>query len=538
MMKDHRAAIVPALGSCLLLTGALSCGDDHAHEAVHEEEEAEEPSIQVTVYSDRHELFIEYPVPSVNEAITFITHVTDHRTGAARIEDRLIFRFASPTGEPIEEVAMQPNRPGIYLPEIRFPAAGTWSMEIEIPTAEGPDRIPLPDLIVFSTHDEAHLAPIPEAPDGISFLKEQQWRLGTRLARAEEGRITERVVLPATVLAVPERRARVAPPVAGALVAAPGATALRIGREVEAGELLAYLRPPLSDHGVKLLEARAEVQRAELARELAQATRDRIAGLAREHARSQRELEEAEFALNAAKVSHEGALGVIESLRRSGVLLLDEQTGPGSSLPLFEVRAPIAGRVTRVHAAIGEYLDEERSVLEILDTRVVHVEARVRAEELERIGSFDHPILRALGARTDPVDPAGAIEISEGRLVTVGLETDPRTQTTALLFEMANEAGALRPGMALELLLPVAAPETAIALPLAALVDESGEFVVYVQLGGETFEKRYVELGVRDAERVQILTGLESGEWVVTDGAYALRLASSSNALPAHGHGH
>jgi multidrug efflux pump subunit AcrA (membrane-fusion protein) len=76
------------------------------------------------------------------------------------------------------------------------------------------------------------------------------------------------------------------------------------------------------------------------------------------------------------------------------------------------------------------------------------------------------------------------------------------------------------------------------AVPVSAILDEAGESVVYVEQGGESFERRPLELGGRDGDFVEVLSGLSPGERVVTKGAYYIRLASSSGAVPAHGHAH
>jgi hypothetical protein len=57
-------------------------------------------------------------------------------------------------------------------------------------------------------------------------------------------------------------------------------------------------------------------------------------------------------------------------------------------------------------------------------------------------------------------------------------------------------------------------------------------------VGGETFEKRDLTLGLRDGNWVQVVTGITEGERVVTKSAYAVRLASMSSAIPSHGHAH
>jgi multidrug efflux pump subunit AcrA (membrane-fusion protein) len=60
----------------------------------------------------------------------------------------------------------------------------------------------------------------------------------------------------------------------------------------------------------------------------------------------------------------------------------------------------------------------------------------------------------------------------------------------------------------------------------------------YVQTEGESFERRIVRLGVRDREYVEVLSGVEPGEHVVTRGAYAVKLAAAGTQVPAHGHAH
>ena len=53
------------------------------------------------------------------------------------------------------------------------------------------------------------------------------------------------------------------------------------------------------------------------------------------------------------------------------------------------------------------------------------------------------------------------------------------------------------------------------------------------------FEKREVKIGQTDGVRTEILSGLKTGECVVTVGAYQVKLAASSSAIPeGHNHNH
>ena len=77
-----------------------------------------------------------------------------------------------------------------------------------------------------------------------------------------------------------------------------------------------------------------------------------------------------------------------------------------------------------------------------------------------------------------------------------------------------------------------------LALPVTALTEEQGLYFVYLQLDEEGYKKQEVTLGAGNGKEVQILTGLKAGDRVVTKGAYQVKLASASNAIPAHSHEH
>ena len=96
----------------------------------------------------------------------------------------------------------------------------------------------------------------------------------------------------------------------------------------------------------------------------------------------------------------------------------------------------------------------------------------------------------------------------------------------------------MRVGQSVRLHVETARAEETLAIPESALIEEGGLFVAFVQVSGETFQRRELKLGIRDGKLVQVLEGLEPGERVVTKGAYAIRLAAASNAIPEHGHTH
>jgi multidrug efflux pump subunit AcrA (membrane-fusion protein) len=71
-----------------------------------------------------------------------------------------------------------------------------------------------------------------------------------------------------------------------------------------------------------------------------------------------------------------------------------------------------------------------------------------------------------------------------------------------------------------------------------AVLTAAGRPYVFVQTGGESFSRRYVEIATRDGNLVAVRSGVKPGERVVTRGAYDVQLASASGAVPAEGHVH
>ena len=125
-----------------------------------------------------------------------------------------------------------------------------------------------------------------------------------------------------------------------------------------------------------------------------------------------------------------------------------------------------------------------------------------------------------------------------GRLVSVANFVDPRSRTVKVIYEMGNRSRHLAVGQAVSMRLFHSTATEAPAIPESALVDDGGRPIVFVQTGGESFERRPVTLGERQSGRVQVTAGVAPGERVVTRGAYLIRLASMSTQAPAHGHAH
>jgi multidrug efflux pump subunit AcrA (membrane-fusion protein) len=96
----------------------------------------------------------------------------------------------------------------------------------------------------------------------------------------------------------------------------------------------------------------------------------------------------------------------------------------------------------------------------------------------------------------------------------------------------------LRIGSRARVAMSTGVSRTGVLVPVAAVLDDDGRSLLYVQVEGELFEARRVTLGGRTGDRVLVLEGVRAGERVVTAEAFQVRLASLSTAVPTHGHEH
>jgi hypothetical protein len=103
---------------------------------------------------------------------------------------------------------------------------------------------------VFTSEEEVAKAPEPESPEGISFLKGQQWKIQTKTEPVATREVVERLRLAGVVSVRPGYRAAVTPPIAGHLMPPAGASLLSLGARTKAGQVLAMVQPHLTVFGI------------------------------------------------------------------------------------------------------------------------------------------------------------------------------------------------------------------------------------------------------------------------------------------------
>ena len=373
----------------------------------------------------------------------------------------------------------------------------------------------------------------PAAPGNtgtVKFLMEQQWLIKMKLAQAEQLTVARQITATGRVVPAANKQAVIAPPVGGILS---GGQIPRIGQRVAQGQTIAIIQQTATSAeqaqvraaaaSVGLENARLEADRrtasgeAEAARvRLDQATKEasRAKRLYERKAFSERQVQAAEADLEAAKVGYEAAVKRTEALTASRSLSA-ARANVGSANASFTVRAPLSGYVTKVNKSLGEQVAPGEAILEISNLDTVWVEAPIFERDLNRLGG---------GAGATFTAAAYPGQEFRGSVVDIGAVIDERTRAATVVFQVANGGRALRIGMQANVRLDAGESVTAMMIPRSAVLDNEGKKIVYVLLSGEEFQRREVTLGDEYGDKVAVLTGLEKGERVATQGAYQIRL--------------
>ena len=486
--------------------------------------EAEEPPAVVeSRWTDRSELFMEYPPLVAGETSRFAIHFTDLATFAPVRTGGAMVRLSGNGTETFSADA--PGRPGIFGVDVMPARAGRYRLEVLLATPAIEDRHDLGEVTV---HRAGTAAPSPAdagddgAADGaISFLKEQQWAFDFATAPAERRQIADSLRIAAEIAPRTGGRAEVTTPVAGRLTAD---LPLRpVGTPVGRGDVLAEIIPH-SGHGEDRPALELAVAEARNALELVRAERTRVDRLVEAGAlpaRRRLEARVAERTAEARLAAADAHLAQLDATRTA--------QGEGGRDVRFLLRSPIGGVVAASDAAPGASVAQGDSLFRIVALDRVYVVGSLPEAALARLGDLAGAELEVAG-----FDAPAALD----RLVSVGRVLDADARTVPIIYELRNPDRRLAVGQAVSLRIFASAAIDGVTVPESAIVDDAGQPVVFVQVGGESFERRPVRLGNREGGSVQIEGEVEPGERVVTRGAPLIRLAALSPQVPAHGHTH
>lgn len=507
----------------LIVTATVAaCGDNEAEKKSITNATHSAMPVNATLYGKKLELYIEVPALDTTKPKSAIAHLTwlHNYKPVTSGEVRLVFQSVTGKHHSFEKKSLLQD--GIFLVPITLSETGTYSVSLSYKENATSDTEPfnLGELIVNNTVNE-HTEHDQAEETGIKFLKEQQWIVDFGTAAVTQRIIHESIMAYSVFRPPANADIHVSTPVAGRLEA-PEQGLPKIGSFVKAGQILARITPKIGGNtDITTLELTSNTANAKLI--LAEKELNRIRQLVKSGALAKKRLYRAQEKFDTAKAMKQAS---DNRLARYG--LISSQKGK-----TINIRTPISGTVVQVRSVPGAMHKEGQFLFHIVNLDSIWLNAQISEVNVSKINNPAGAWLELPGGEIISLSvPKNA------RLVSYGNVIDKTTRTVPLILEFPNPEHRLRINTFIRAHIYTGQALNTLAIPESALVDDNGRDVVFVQIDGETFERRIVNLGNRDAEWIEVKQGLKAGERIVTKGAYLVHLAEGSTKSSGHGHGH
>ena len=189
------------------------------------------------------------------------------------------------------------------------------------------------------------------------------------------------------------------------------------------------------------------------------------------------------------------------------------------------IRATLDGVVTRRHIKVGQTLNQNAPAFEMKRLDAIEAELNVPEREIGSIRAGQYARVRIDALPDDRFD---------GEVARVAPEVDPTSGTFRVTVALENQDHRLKPGMFARVDVRVDRRPDALLAPLEAVVARRDESSIFVVEGG-VVERRTVLTGYVSDGNIEIESGANEGEWVVTTGQDGLRHGARVHVVDGHG---
>jgi HlyD family secretion protein len=272
-----------------------------------------------------------------------------------------------------------------------------------------------------------------------------------------------------------------------------------------------------------LTRAKSDAASARQALEAAQKLYSSRAALVKEGALAQKVLDDAKVTLVQSQSAYDVAqqhlhsletIGQAAQLRSSRAQLDAAQAryqSAAAQSSYAEVRSPIDGLVADRPLNIGEMAASGSALFTVVDISRVVARANISVAQAAFIRNGQAAVIKG---------PSGDIA---GKVSVVSPAVDANTTTVQVWVEASNKGEALKPGTTVQVAISVGEVPDAVVVPVAALLasDEGGDKVMIAGADSLAHERK-VDVGVRDGDMVQIVTGVKPGDQVIVSGGLGL----------------
>jgi len=275
----------------------------------------------------------------------------------------------------------------------------------------------------------------------------------------------------------------------------------------------------------QVTKAQTDVEAARQARDAAKTLLDSRAQLFKEGALAQRSVDEARVAYAQAQANFDTAqqhLQVLQSVSKdeqikSAAAQVEAAKGQYESaqaqVSYSEIRSPITGVITDRPLYAGEMANASSPIVTVMDVSSVVARVNMGQDQAKNIKVGDDATLT-------PVDGSEPVT---GKVTIVSPAVDPNSTTVQVWVQAPNPDERLRAGASVHVEIVAATIDGATLIPSSAVLpgEEGGTAVATVDDKGVA-HRQAVQIGVREPELVQVVSGVRPGERVITVGGLGL----------------
>ena len=388
------------------------------------------------------------------------------------------------------------------------------------------------------THEEEH------AEAGVVSLTQSQVDLMKIEVRSPDVRRMEGYIsAPARVEPVPTRIADI-----GTLISGRVRNIYVVeGEHVRKGQAL------LEIQGLQIGEIKGEYIRSRAALESAKANFDRQEKLLQENIAAKRAYIEAQAAYAEARAAFSAAdqklhsIGIADEEAQSliDIATSTSQHAINSTAATLKIRSPISGVVGKTTVNIGQQVDPDADIMEVVDSERVWVVADIYEKNLGNVKA---------GQRVEIVTEAYPGQVFAGKLEYLSPVVDEETRTVKVRTTLDNADDYLKPAMYANMRIFTESSQQSLAVPDAAVQNDGEVDFVFVQVedvqeeghsasdghdereAGMKFRKAPVQVGIQQEGFSQMVAGITKQDKIVINGAFFLKSEMMKEGFGEHGH--
>lgn len=486
----------------LFTSAKMKAQDDHGHDH-------EIPAVKFSQITDGVEIFAEYPLLVKGETSRFIAHFTN-LINYKPISDATAILYYN--GQEVDR-ATKVLRNGIFILNYKPNSATKGQLRAVLRYAGNEYPFTFKHSQVYaSAHDAEENAPEELEPD-IVFLKEQAWVGEFGVVQAELKPFEDVIHTSGEILPAVDSRISIISHSNGVIKLNNNTVA---GKKVQKGQSIAGIS------GKDLENSREIAYKTTLAEYKDIEARYNIASRLIES----QSISKKEF--SRIKADYQSA--------KAKMLTFGDFNSKGEFNPrkVLSIVSPRDGIISVLNVRNGDYVSSGDVIAEVTVGQSFLLKADFPKHESARLPQvIDANFVPEYMSTNDAlkVSEMGGVPLYGNKLAA------GKSPYIPYYFNLPANAELIPNSFAsISVLCKAANDNKSVVIPESALLENEGNYWVYVELEGENYTRQEVLIGSRNGKEVEIKEGIQPGDVVVTKGAYRVKQAASSGEIPEHTH--